>query len=242
MRRQVFACVDCNNFYVSCERVFDPRLAREPVVVLSNNDGCVISRSEEAKALGVPMGAPFFKVRALCEARGVRVFSSNYELYGDLSRRVMETLREFTHEVDIYSIDEAFLRLPDATAEALNATAREIRATVLRWTGVPVSVGVAETKTLAKLGATLAKRSAKAAGVVALLDPRHATSALARASARDVWNVGPRTANRLAESGIYTARELRDADEDRSAAPRGPRRRAHDPRTARHVLHPARHG
>lgn len=214
MQRHVFACVDCNNFYVSCERVFDAKIARAPVVVLSNNDGCIISRSEEAKALGVEMGAPFYKVRAFCEARGVKVFSSNYELYGDLSRRVMETLSHFTADVDIYSIDEAFLRLPEATSEELTASAREIRATVARWTGVPVSVGVAATKTLAKLGATLAKRSEKAEGVVTLLDPRHVDYALGRASARDVWNVGPRTARRLAECRIDTARKLRDADPD----------------------------
>jgi DNA polymerase V len=214
MSAQLFACVDCNNFYASCERVFDARIARAPVVVLSNNDGCVISRSEEAKALGVAMGAPFFKVRALCEARGVHVFSSNYELYGDMSRRVMETLSHFTHDVDIYSIDEAFLRMPDAAAEGLTRLAREIRETVRRWTGVPVSVGVARTKTLAKLGSAVAKRSAKAAGVVALLDPRHIDCALARSSARDVWNVGPRTANRLSKLGVNTALSLRDADVD----------------------------
>ncbi len=215
MSSQVFACVDCNNFYVSCERVFDAKLARAPVVVLSNNDGCVISRSEEAKALGVPMGAPFFEVRALCERERVRVFSSNYELYGDLSRRVMETLRVFADDVDIYSIDEAFLRLPHgASAQTLDASAREMRATVLRWTGIPVSVGIAATKTLAKLGATLAKRSAKAGGVVVLLEPRHVDCALARSAARDVWNVGPRTAKRLADAGVNTARELRDVNID----------------------------
>ncbi|MCA1631428.1 MAG: Y-family DNA polymerase [Acidobacteria bacterium] len=212
MRRHVFACVDCNNFYVSCERVFDAKLSRRAVVVLSNNDGCVISRSEEAKALGVRMGAPYFRVRALCEREGVAVLSSNYALYGDLSRRVMETLAEFTPELDPYSIDEAFLNLSHLEGDSLAELAREVRARVLRWTGVPVAVGVAPTKTLAKLGATLAKRSAKARGVVNLLDARHADSALARTAVGDVWNVGPRLARRLTGAGIETAAQLRGAD------------------------------
>jgi DNA polymerase V len=143
VRRHVFACVDCNNFYVSCERVFDAKLARRAVVVLSNNDGCVISRSEEAKALGVGMGAPYFRVRALCEREGVAVFSSNYALYGDMSRRVMETLAEFAPEIDLYSIDEAFLNLSHFGDDSLTEPAREIRATVRRWTGVPVGIGIA---------------------------------------------------------------------------------------------------
>ncbi|MDT7604052.1 MAG: polymerase [Acidobacteriota bacterium] len=219
MRRHVFACVDCNNFYVSCERVFAPALARAPVVVLSNNDGCVISRSEEAKALGVLMGAPYFGVRALCEARGVFVFSSNYALYGDMSRRVMETLERFTPEIDLYSIDEAFLDLSQCSKrgligdDALTATGREIRSTVRRWTGIPVSVGIAPTKTLAKLGANIAKHSTKAEGVVNLLDARHVDYALGRTSVRDVWNIGARLAKRLRDAGINTALQLRDADE-----------------------------
>lgn len=219
MRRQVFACVDCNNFYASCERVFAPRLARRPVVVLSNNDGCIISRSEEAKALGVGMGAPYFRVRALCESEGVAVFSSNYALYGDMSRRVMETLSRFTPELDLYSIDEAFLNLSQHDEASLADTGREIRSTVLRWTGIPVSVGIAGTKTLAKLGATIAKHSPKAGGVVALLDPRHADRALARTPAGDVWNIGPRTRRRLEAMGIETALQLSGLDERR--LPRG---------------------
>jgi DNA polymerase V len=213
VRRRVFACVDCNNFYVSCERAFNPKLARAPVVVLSNNDGCVISRSEEAKALGVPMGAPFFRVRNLCETRGIIVFSSNYALYGDMSRRVMETLEGFTPEIDLYSIDEAFLDLSQLGDCELTGTGREIRAKVRRWTGIPVSVGIAPTKTLAKLAATIAKRSTKAAGVVNLTDARHAEAALARTPVRDVWNVGARLAGRLTRAGIDTALQLRDADE-----------------------------
>jgi DNA polymerase V len=213
VRRRVFACVDCNDFYVSCERVFEPRLAGRPVVVLSNNDGCVVSRSAEAKALGIPMGAPLFRVRELCDAHGVRIFSSNYALYGDLSWRVMETLREAAGEVEVYSIDEAFLWLPDPGADELTRLCRELRSTVVRWTGVPVSVGVGHTKTLAKLGATLAKRSQKSGGVVSLLDPRHADYALRRAEVRDVWNVGPRLSRRLRAAGVETAAELRDSDE-----------------------------
>ena len=213
MPRHVFACVDCNNFYVSCERVFDPRLARRPVVVLSNNDGCVISRSEEAKALGVRMGAPYFRVRSLCEREGVAVLSSNYALYGDVSRRVMETLAGFSPGLELYSIDEAFLNLSHLAGDALTELAREMRARVARWTGVPVSVGVAPTKTLAKLAATVAKRSAKSRGVVNLLDERHAASALERTAVGDVWNVGPSLARRLIGAGVETAAQLRAADE-----------------------------
>ena len=152
-----FALVDCNNFYVSCERVFNPGLMGKPVVVLSNNDGCVIARSNEAKALGIPMGAPVFKMQDVIKAHGVHVYSSNYALYGDMSQRVMEALSEFTPDVEIYSIDEAFLDLSGFKRGDLADYGRSIWSTVRTWTGVPVSVGIAETKTLAKIANRIAK-------------------------------------------------------------------------------------
>ena len=145
----VIALADCNNFYVSCERVFRPHLHDRPVIVLSNNDGCAVARSNEAKALGVPMGAPYHQVRYLCERNGVQVFSSNYELYGDMSGRVVSVLRRFASELEVYSIDESFLNfsgLSDPFALAVS-----MRQTVGQWTGIPISVGLGPTKTLAKL-------------------------------------------------------------------------------------------
>ncbi len=161
----VFALVDCNNFYVSCERVFDPKLDGKPVIVLSNNDGSVVARSNEAKALGIAMGVPAFQIRSLIRAHDVQVFSSNYALYGDLSRRVMDTLAQFSPQVEVYSIDEAFLSLSGFTGRDLTEYGRAIRATVKRWTGIPVSVGIAETKTLAKIAGEVAKRTRDAGGV-----------------------------------------------------------------------------
>lgn len=209
------ALIDCNDFYVSCERVFAPRLKGRPVVVLSNNDGCVISRSREAKEIGLAMGAPLFKVRALLEANGAAVFSSNYELYGDMSRRVMRTLEEFAPRMEVYSIDEAFLDLSGFAGSELAGVGRDIRSQVMRWTGIPVCVGIAATKTLAKLAARVAKRSTKAAGVVNLSGSPHLPHALARTPAGDVWGVGARLTRRLAVEGVETALDLRDADERR---------------------------
>ncbi|MDD4961612.1 MAG: hypothetical protein PHX07_05195, partial [Candidatus Marinimicrobia bacterium] len=144
----MIALVDCNNFYASCERVFDPGLNGKPVVVLSNNDGCVIARSNEAKALGIPMGAPLFQYRQLIEAKQVRVFSSNFALYGDMSRRVMNILSESARDIEIYSIDEAFLDLGKGSDTELLQTAQKLRKKVLQYTGIPVSIGVAPSKTL----------------------------------------------------------------------------------------------
>jgi DNA polymerase V len=213
MRRKVFALVDCNNFYVSCERVFNPRLAGRPVVVLSNNDGCIISRSEEAKAVGVKMGAPLYQAQTLLDAHGAAIFSSNYALYGDMSRRVVETLEAFTPEIETYSIDEAFLSLDDGSgAETLAETGREMRRRVERWTGIPVCIGIAETKTLAKVAVEVAKHSEKARGVVNLADPTYLEHALARVKIEDVWGIGPNYARRLKAAGLKTALDLRGAD------------------------------
>ena len=215
-RPPVIALVDCNNFYCSCERIFQPRLAGKPMVVLSNNDGCVIARSNEAKALGIPMGAPFFQVRNLLKRAGGAYRSSNYALYGDISRRVMETLHRFAPEIEVYSIDEAFLQLsgvvPGNEAEGVTAYAQTMRETVRRWVGMPVSIGLAPTKTLAKLANRIAKKNPQYDNV---LDWRQidADAALESIEAGDVWGVGPRYAIRLQVQGIHNARQLRDADE-----------------------------
>ncbi len=137
------ALVDCNSFYVSCERLFNPRIRKKPVVVLSNNDGCIISRSNEAKALGIKMGEPYFKARDIILKNKVEVFSSNYSLYGDLSRRVMRTLKRFNSDIEVYSIDEAFMDLSNYTDTEVESVGREIRQTVLKWTGIPTSIGIA---------------------------------------------------------------------------------------------------
>jgi len=206
-----FALVDCNNFYVSCERVFDPSLAARPVVVLSNNDGCVIARSDEAKQLGISMGTPFFKCRELISHHGVRVFSSNYALYGDMSARVMETLRRFSPRMEEYSIDEAFL----ACAQRENPAdwARRVRSQVARCTGIPVSIGIASTKTLAKIAARAAKKQPDAGGVFDLDGCADSERVLESVAVADVWGVGRRYAELLRRSGIITARDLKGADE-----------------------------
>ncbi len=210
---KVFALVDCNNFYASCERVFAPALEGQPIIVLSNNDGCVVARSNEAKTLGIPMGIPLFQVQNLIQTHQVHVFSSNYTLYGDMSRRVMETLCQFTDEMEIYSIDEAFLDLTGFHHKNLTDYGRIIRNTVRQWTGIPVSIGIARTKTLAKLANRLAKKSAKAAGVLDLTDSAYLPLALEKTEIQDIWGVGPGFARRLQKAGIQTALQLRDADD-----------------------------
>ena len=202
-----FALVDCNSFYCSCERVFNPKLCGKPVVVLSNNDGCVIARTAEAKVLGIPMGAPEFQWRTFMQEHRVEVFSSNYALYGDMSRRVMEVLAGFSSALEMYSIDEAFLELPAGwTHEQLRALATELRERVRRWTGIPVGVGIGATKTLAKV----ANRQAKQTGGVCVLD--HATAqgqALLEAwPVRELWGVAARLERRLADLFILTAGQL----------------------------------
>lgn len=202
---KLFALIDCNNFYASCERVFRPDLAHTPIVVLSNNDGCVVARSAEVKALGVPMGVPYFKARDVLRAHGVAVFSSNYELYGDLSARVMAVLARFSPDVEVYSIDEAFLGLDGFTGRDLDAHMRDLRATVRRWTGIPVSVGVAPTKTLAKVAAERAKKVPHLGGVLVLPDQAAAEAALAQTPVGDVWGIGRRWSKRFAALDVMTA-------------------------------------
>jgi DNA polymerase V len=201
------ALVDCNNFYASCEQLFDPRLRGRPVVVPSNNDGCVIARSNEAKALGIEMTAPWHLIKQKFGREGVVVRSSNYTLYGDMSRRVMRILSGFTPNLEIYSIDEAFLGLRGFTD--VERHAHTIRRTILQWTGLPVSIGIAPTKTLAKTANRLAK---KGNGVQLLTTPEAQIAALARLQLTDLWGVAERMAKRLADIGIMTSLDLRDAD------------------------------
>ena len=202
----MFGLVDCNNFYCSCERVFNPTLRTSPVVVLSNNDGCVIARSNEAKALGIEMGAPFYKVKAFLERNKVAVFSSNYTLYGDMSRRVMMLLVGFTPALTQYSIDEAFIDLSGfSEGEALRSYGRRIVSTIGRGTGIPVTLGIAPTKTLAKVAAKYGKRY-KGYGGVCLIDTEdRRVKALKGLAVADVWGIGRRTVGKLEYHGVRTA-------------------------------------
>ncbi len=211
MTARSFALVDCNNFYVSCERVFDPALGRRPVLVLSNNDGCIIARSDEVKALGIVMGTPLFEARPLIEEHGIEVYSSNYVLYGDMSGRVMSLLGGFTPNLEIYSIDEAFLDFSGFGSLDLTRHGLEIRDRVRRCTGIPVSIGIAPTKTLAKLANRIAKKSPEAGGVCELnpLEDRH--GALSGTAVRDVWGIGRNYARMLNRNGIHSALDLHDA-------------------------------
>ncbi len=209
----VFALVDCNNFYASCERVFNPKLNGKPIVVLSNNDGCVVARSNEAKALGIGMGVPEFQIRSVLRTHRVQVFSSNYTLYGDLSQRVMETLEQFSPHIEVYSIDEAFLSLLGFARRDLTEYGRQIRRTVKQWTGIPVSVGMAETKTLAKIANRIAKRNPDMGGVCDLLACPDREALLEGVAVEDVWGIGPNYARLLNQHGLTTALQLRQADD-----------------------------
>ena len=212
------AIVDCNNFYCSCERLFKPHLDKMPVVVLSNNDGCIISRSDEAKKLGVEMAGPYFRAKPLIEKYNVTVFSSNYNLYGDLSWRVMETLRVMVGEnnVEVYSVDEAFLDLSIFPVEELETVAKEIRETVETWTGIKVSVGIGPTKVLAKLANRIAKKDKQQTNCITVLNTdKKIIDALHRTTVGDIWGVGSRYAQKLKTLwGIETALQLRNMSED----------------------------
>ncbi|XKE44091.1 Y-family DNA polymerase [Halomonas organivorans] len=205
--------VDCNNFYVSCERAFQPRLEGVPVGVMSNNDGCVIARSEELKALGVAMGTPAFELRPLVDRDRIRLLSSNYELYGDMSTRVREVLEEFSAGVEPYSIDEMFVRFDGFDPATTRALARTLYRNVRRFTGIPVGVGVAPTRTLAKLANRAAKRQPGYDGVCVLpAEGDETRRLLERTALGDVWGVGRRLVERLTLQGIETAWDLRQAD------------------------------
>ncbi|WP_200247180.1 Y-family DNA polymerase [Lamprobacter modestohalophilus] len=218
------ALVDCNSFYASCEQVFQPRLQGRAVVVLSNNDGCVVARSREAKALGIKMGEPWFQVRRRLQGQGqgqgqaeeVTALSSNYALYADMSNRVMRILGRFSPRQEVYSIDESFLEL-DGLPEPPEVIGQRIRSTVLRWTGLPVCVGIGPTKTLAKLANHLAKQDPAWAGVcdLAVLDAGEVKRLLAPVPVGEVWGGGQRLAHRLGALGILTALDLRRAPSKR---------------------------
>ena len=210
--------VDCNNFYCSCERLFKPHLEKKPVVVLSNNDGCIISRSDEAKRLGVQMAAPYFMARSLIEKNNISVFSSNYNLYGDLSWRVMETLRKVVGKdnVEVYSVDEAFVDLSLIPPEDLPALAIEIRTAIEDWTGIKVSVGIAPTKVLAKLANRIAKKNKEGTNCIAILDNDEILmEAMRKTPVGDIWGVGSQYAKKLKDEwGIYDALQLSNVSEE----------------------------
>ena len=202
------ALVDCNSFYVSCERLFNPSIIRKPVVVLSSNDGCVISRSSEAKALGIKMGEPYFKVRKIVKENDVKIFSTNFSLYGDISRRVMKTLKQFSPQMEVYSIDEAFLDLSSVKNEKLLEHGYKIRETVLKWTGIPTSIGMATTKTLSKAANYIAKT--EKSGVVNLINLKQIDELLSKIKINDVWGVGKQLTKFYITNGINTAYDLKN--------------------------------
>jgi len=209
----IVALVDCNNFYVSCERVFNPKLHNKPVAVLSNNDGCIVSRSQEIKDLKIPMGAPGFKYEGLIKKNGGTLLSSNYALYADMSARVMEVLSMFSPEVEIYSIDEAFLGLNGFKNRDLESYGRKIKRTVFQWTGIPVSVGISKTKTLAKVANHFAKRFSAFQGSLCLLEDERIEKALSKTPVYDIWGIGRQYNKFLRQHKIETALQLRDADD-----------------------------
>jgi DNA polymerase V len=213
----MMAIVDCNSFYCSCERLFRPDLASRPVVVLSNNDGCIIARTDEAKALGIDMASPFYQQRAAIARHGVTVFSSNYNLYGDLSMRVMDTLRQIAgaERVEVYSVDEAFVNLDIVPVHQLAQTAKHLKDTVEEWTGIKVSVGVAPTKTLAKMANRLSKKDkAGTQGVMVLATPDAIDMALSATAVADIWGVGRQYALKLQNWGIHTAYQLKQMPQE----------------------------
>lgn len=210
MKQPIFALVDCNNFFVSCERLFRPELTTTPVVVLSSNDGCAVSRSNEAKALGIPMGAPAFKYRQLFKDNGVVAFSANFELYGDLSKRLTQILARVTPRIEVYSVDESFLDISTLAITDYTAWARQLRAQIFKEIGIPVSIGIGGSKTLCKIATDVGKQDPARAGVC---DVYHMTKAereevLAKVPIRAVWGVGRRLAPQLQAEGVINALSL----------------------------------
>ena len=206
--KKKIALVDCNSFYVSCERLFNPSIIKKPVVVLSSNDGCVISRSTEAKVLGIKMGEPYFKVKKIVKENDVKTFSTNFSLYGDISRRVMKTLKQFSPQMEIYSIDEAFLDLCSIKDENLLEHGYQIRETVLKWTGIPTSIGIATTKTLSKAANYIAKK--EKSGVINLVNEKQIDKLLSEIKINNVWGVGRQLTKFYISSGINTACDLKN--------------------------------
>ena len=205
-KKNKIALIDCNSFYVSCERLFNPKIDNKPVVVLSNNDGCVISRSTEAKKIGIKMGEPYFKVRELVAKNNVHIFSSNYALYGDISRRVMKTLKSFSEKIEIYSIDEAFIDLSHIEEKEVENYGKEIRERILKWTGIPSSVGISNTKTLSKIANHIAKKNKT--GVTYLKE--NIDESLKNFKISDIWGVGKQLSKLYIKNGIDTAYKLKN--------------------------------
>lgn len=212
----MFGLIDCNNFFVSCERVFDPSLRSCPVCVLSNNDGCVVALSNEAKALGLKRGDPYFKIKHVCDAHGVRVLSGNHRLYGDMSSRVMATLASIVPEIEIYSVDEAFLHLDGWNGVSQIDAARDIVRQVRRATGIPTSLGIAPTKTLAKVAARFAKKYPAYRAVCRIDSDEKRRKALLLTPVGDVWGVGRRLARKFSQIGIETALDLAEMSPERA--------------------------
>jgi DNA polymerase V len=211
----IFALIDCNNFYASCERIFQPKLANKPIVVLSNNDGCIIARSNEAKDLGIEMGAPLFKFRDLIKQKKVAVFSSNYTLYGDISNRVMNSLAMMIPDLEIYSIDEAFLRLENIGFGDIFEICKDMRYKINKWLGIPTSIGIAPTKTLAKIANRIAKKNIDNLGINHVCDLRDLQlqlQVLAKTKIEDIWGIGKGLTQKLNSIGIFNGLELRNAD------------------------------
>lgn len=209
---KLVALVDCNNFYVSCERLFRPELQERPVVVLSNNDGCIIARSNEAKALGIDMAVPYFKNKELLRRHKVEVFSSNYALYGDLSARVMTILQEMESKVEVYSIDEAFISLPVSAGFDEEAYAEKVQEKILKCVGISVSIGIGPTKTLAKIANRIAKKDPVHGGVFRFSSGSRGDKLLAQTGVRDIWGIGRRSTEKLQRYGIINALQLKNAD------------------------------
>ena len=212
MKKKIFALIDCNAFYVSCERVFNPKLNNKPVVALSNNDGCIIARSKEAKALGIKMGVPLFKVKDIVERENVIVFSSNYTLYADMSRRVMNIISEFAPSIEVYSIDEAFIELTNMNVD-YESYVRQMRKVILQYTGIPVSIGVASTKTLTKVANHIAKDDESLEGVCSLVKHENLDQVLEDTNVADIWGVGRQLSKKLIANGIFNAKLLKNCED-----------------------------
>ena len=212
MKKKIFALIDCNAFYVSCERVFNPKLNNKPVVALSNNDGCIIARSKEAKALGIKMGVPLFKVKDIVERENVTVFSSNYTLYADMSRRVMNIISEFAPSIEVYSIDEAFIELTNMNVD-YESYVRQMRKVILQYTGIPVSIGIASTKTLTKVANHIAKDDESLEGVCSLIQHKNLDQVLEDTNVTDVWGVGRQLSKKLIANGIFNAKLLKNCED-----------------------------
>ena len=211
---EAIALIDANNFYASCEQSINPNLRNKPVVILSNNDGCIIARSPEARALKIKMGIPYFKVKESLNNLGVAVLSSNYSLYGDMSKRLMNLLKDYSEEIEIYSIDEAFISILRPKDKNLNPWARKVRCLIYQNLGITLTIGIAENKVRAKIANNLAKNIDSSAGIFDLARIYNDNDYLRKISVEKIWGIGKQTSNWLQSKGIKNAKEFRDMDED----------------------------